>query len=125
MLCYRHPSAQAIGACKACCKGICSECATDTGYGLACTETCQLNVAEINEMNERSLKIYGIGKYKSKLPPSGVLMWGAFSILGWAAFALVYFVKDQVQWGIFGTTLFFSIVTIFAYFSSRRTGLNC
>ena len=125
MLCYRHPSAQAVGACKACYKGICSDCASDTGNGLACTESCQTKVADINEMNERSLKIYGIGRYKSKLPSSGVLMWGAFSIIGWVAFALIYFVGDEVQGGILGPTVFFSIVTLFAFYSSRRTGLNC
>jgi hypothetical protein len=125
LLCYRHPSAQAIGACKSCYKGICLECATDTGNGLACTESCQIKVAEINEMNERSLKIYGIGKYKSRLPSSGVLMWGGFSILGWVAFSLIYFVNGKVEPGILGATIFFSVITIFAYFSSRRTGLNC
>ena len=125
VLCYRHPSAQAIGACKACYKGICPDCAFDTGNGLACTESCQTMVANINEMNERSLKIYGIGRYKSKLPPSGVLMWGAFSILGWAAFAAIYLVNGEAQWGILVPTVFFSIVTLFAFYSSRRTGLNC
>ena len=80
---------------------------------------------ELNEMNERGLRIYGIGKYKSRLPPSGVLMWGAFSVLGWAAVAATYFMSGEIQWGIVGSTVFFTIVTVFAYYSSKRSGLNC
>jgi hypothetical protein len=76
-------------------------------------------------MNERGLRIYGIGKYKSKLPSSGVLMWGVFALLGWGVSVFIYFRNGEIEWGIFLPTLFFTVVTLFAYYSSKRTGLNC
>jgi hypothetical protein len=36
MLCFIHQDREAVGACKACAKGLCPECAIDLGHGLAC-----------------------------------------------------------------------------------------
>jgi hypothetical protein len=32
---FRHPQIDAVGACKHCFKGACSECSKDTGVGIA------------------------------------------------------------------------------------------
>jgi len=34
--CYNHPERDAVGSCKSCCKGLCTECAVDLGHGLSC-----------------------------------------------------------------------------------------
>lgn len=36
MNCFNHQTVSAIGNCKACAKGLCIDCATDLGHGLAC-----------------------------------------------------------------------------------------
>jgi hypothetical protein len=36
MRCFNHNDREAVGHCKACCKGLCTECAADLGFGLAC-----------------------------------------------------------------------------------------
>lgn len=45
MKCFVHPSSDAVGTCKHCCKGACAACARDTGQGLACSEACAGQVA--------------------------------------------------------------------------------
>jgi hypothetical protein len=37
MRCYVHPDREAIGACKLCGRGVCTECGADKGQGLFCT----------------------------------------------------------------------------------------
>ena len=36
MNCFNHVDVAAIGACKACSRGLCLKCATDLGHGIAC-----------------------------------------------------------------------------------------
>lgn len=50
MNCYRHPDVPAVGICKSCNKGVCMNCLTDVGDGIACTETCTDEVRKINNM---------------------------------------------------------------------------
>ncbi len=40
MKCYNHHSIEAVGVCKNCSKGICPDCLTDVGNGIACTASC-------------------------------------------------------------------------------------
>jgi hypothetical protein len=95
------------------------------GNGIACKESCETSVAELNEMNERGLKLYGIGKYKSRMPSSGVLLWGVLSALLWVVFGYAYYKTGSPNYEFAVPAVFFSIITAFAVYSSRRTGLNC
>ncbi|MEM8681957.1 MAG: hypothetical protein AAGF72_00920 [Pseudomonadota bacterium] len=76
-------------------------------------------------MNERNLKLYGIGKYKSRVPSSGVLLWGVLSVLIWSVFGYAYYKNGTPSYEVALPALFFTIVTAFAFYSSRRTGINC
>jgi hypothetical protein len=125
MHCFNHSSTPAVGVCKACQKGLCAECAVDVGGGIACKDSCETYVAELNEMNERNLKIYGIGKYKTRMPSSGVLLWGVLSILLWAVVGYVYYRTGSPNYEVAVPAVFFTIITAFAFYSSRRTGINC
>lgn len=57
MRCFNHPSAEAIGTCKACCKGICIECAADLGHGLACKNAHVAEVESLNTLITRNTRI--------------------------------------------------------------------
>lgn len=46
MNCFYHPQVSAVGICKYCQKGICTECAVDLGHGI----TCKHHQAEVNEL---------------------------------------------------------------------------
>ena len=40
MKCFRHPTADAHGFCKVCCKGLCLECGVDLGHSFTSTGNC-------------------------------------------------------------------------------------
>jgi hypothetical protein len=44
--CFYHPQVPAVGICKYCQKGLCTECAVDLGHGIACKH----HQAEVNEL---------------------------------------------------------------------------
>jgi len=53
----------AIGLCKSCHKGVCSECSELVDGSVSCKETCQEDVAALNYMVERGKKVYkNLGK---------------------------------------------------------------
>ena len=57
MNCYNHPNKPAIGFCKSCCKGLCSDCATALPNGLACRNTCEDRVNLINQIIDNNQKV--------------------------------------------------------------------
>ena len=70
MNCFIHNDRSAIGTCKHCCKGLCSTCSTDLGFGLACKDLHEDQVTAVSSMIERTLKIQPsglIGRYASAI----------------------------------------------------------
>lgn len=53
MKCFYHNSADAVGICKNCNKGVCVECAFDMTNGLACRNSCESEVTAINQIIDR------------------------------------------------------------------------
>lgn len=125
MNCFEHSSDPAIGQCKSCYKGLCLDCAVDGGNGLSCPGPCEQEVAEYAEMNERGKKIYGIGKYTTRVPSSGVLLWGLLAVLLWIAAGLAYAAKGRFDMEITVPAIFMTLGALIAYYSSKRTGLKC
>lgn len=50
MKCFYHQHVDAVCLCKSCKRGLCSECATDVGNGLACAGQCEESVRQINAL---------------------------------------------------------------------------
>ena len=125
MHCFKHQTNPAVGLCKTCFKALCPECAVDLGNGLACRGECEQRVGELNQMWERSARIYGIGRFKSNVPSSGVLLWGLMAVVMWAVAGVGYFVSDQVDVGSIVMAILFTVALGLAIFSARRTGLKC
>ena len=46
MNCFNHPRVVAVGICKYCQKGLCTDCVVDLGHGVACKH----HQAEVNEL---------------------------------------------------------------------------
>ena len=67
MHCFEHQSENAIGICKHCNKGICSKCAIDLSHGLACRDSCEEEVENVNALINNSKATYsnmkGANKY--------------------------------------------------------------
>src|SRR5689334_13532225 len=58
MKCFYHPQNDAAGVCRNCQKGICVECVTDLGNGIACKGKCEGEVSEVIAMVERGKVAY-------------------------------------------------------------------
>ena len=57
MHCFYHQQEEAVGSCKSCGKGLCSECAADLGKGLACRGRCEDDVRAVIELVERNIRL--------------------------------------------------------------------
>ncbi len=58
MKCFRHPQSEAVGTCKYCFKGVCRECANDTGIGIVCSPECQEEVRSLKVVLDRSKQAF-------------------------------------------------------------------
>ena len=54
MKCFYHPEVDAVGICKNCSKGLCSQCAAELTDGLACKGTCEEQVELLNTLLHKS-----------------------------------------------------------------------
>ena len=125
MNCYRHQSLSAVGTCKTCFKALCPQCAVDVGNGLACRGECEAKVNELNQMWDRSAKIYGVGVHKSRVPSTGVLLWGLIALAMWVVSGVAYFTRGEVDVASIVMAVFFTLALGLAIYSARRTGLKC
>lgn len=123
MQCFTHESAAAVGACKSCGKGVCRSCAKELGFALACSEACAKEAAEMNYMNQKVKRIYGIGA--AQRLNSGVLIWGMFAVffLGWGILESVRTGRPDWFPLIFGFLAL--VITVVIYRRSKDTGLQC
>src|SRR5262249_47400783 len=89
MKCFNHHQSDAIGICKACCKGICAECATDVGGGLACTATCIGAVQQITALVRANAAASSIGRGRV------AYLWPAFLVVMGVLFAVTPFLSED------------------------------
>lgn len=57
MKCFSHPQNEAVGSCKYCFRGVCAQCARDSGVGLACSDKCESEVKSVHALVERNKKL--------------------------------------------------------------------
>ena len=55
MKCFYHATADAVGSCKSCGRGVCAECAVDMGKGLACRGRCEGDVEALIQLIDRNM----------------------------------------------------------------------
>ena len=125
MNCYTHQSDSAVGLCKTCFKALWPECSVDVGNGLACRGSCEEKVMELNQMWDTSAKIYGVGKHKSKIPSTGVLLWGLMALVMWSLAGFSFFIRGATDVVSIVMAVFFTAALGLAIYSAKRTGLKC
>jgi hypothetical protein len=126
MNCYKHSHSSAVGLCKTCYKAVCYDCAADVGNCLACKDSCEEKVLELNEMWERSAKIYGVSKNKSRIPSTGVLLWLLLSVVMWVTVGIDYYATGHIaDYVALIMAVVFTAALSLAIYSARRTGLKC
>jgi len=57
MKCFYHPTADAVGSCKHCSRGLCVECAAECVGGLACRNKHEAEVDAVSALIARNLRL--------------------------------------------------------------------
>jgi len=55
VVCYYHPDRPAVGLCKHCQRGLCSDCAAPAGDSLACRNLHEEHVRVLEELTKRNI----------------------------------------------------------------------
>lgn len=124
MNCFSHKNMVAVGICKACQKAVCEGCAIDTGRGLACSVDCQEEVKALSMIVDKSKRIYSIGT-KSRLPPTGVIMYLFFGLIFAGSGIYQYISRERFDFVGLSLGVGFIVFSIFAYVRNRNLNLNC
>lgn len=69
MNCFNHNHNSAIGVCRVCFRGLCSECATDLGHSISCKGDHEGMAAAINALQLRSTKMVKVTRKSMFLGP--------------------------------------------------------
>lgn len=70
MRCFNHPEREAVGSCKACCKGLCPDCVADRGHGLACRGIHEEQVDTLYLMIVRNARVQSTSRRAKYLAPA-------------------------------------------------------
>jgi len=70
MKCFAHRTADAVGICRACQKGLCAGCAVDHGHALSCRGACESEVAFIRKQTLTSRKLLAAQRRNRYLAPA-------------------------------------------------------
>lgn len=57
MKCFVHQSADAVGICRNCSRGVCPECAADRESGIACKNRCEAAVDAMDGLVRRNVAV--------------------------------------------------------------------
>jgi hypothetical protein len=116
MRCFNHPEREAVGICKSCSKGICSDCASDLGHGLACRDKHEPNVESLNTMIVRSSRVQATTTRAKYVAPAFTAFMGAMFLgygyfkeglsgflaplgIGFLVYSVALFVANRKAWG--------------------------
>jgi len=84
MNCFYHPDKPAIGVCKSCSKGLCQDCVTDLGHGLACKNKHEAEVNNLNMIITKNYKVFSSAHKNTLLAPLFYIFVGSvFSVYGY------------------------------------------
>jgi hypothetical protein len=125
MNCFRHAEVTSVGVCRACGKGVCSVCASESKGVLACRATCETRAAHLEEMNDRALRIYGIGANKSSGVNTGVMLWSLLAAASWLPVIVTLNSERTISPVLLGFALIMTLALAIVYRGYRRTRLNC
>lgn len=124
MNCFNHNSINAIGICTNCHKGICSSCYLKEQKYLVCCEECARLIKEREEINDRAMKIYGVGPYSGRKNISIsalITLFLGLLFLGFAGYDLALGITSM---GFFigGLGVVFLLVGFLYWLRSKRMG---
>lgn len=83
MKCFFHQDRDAVGICKSCERGVCSECAVDLGKGLACKGRCEDDAKALIALVQSNLRTApSVNALLRKGRSAGLQLAGLYLLLG-------------------------------------------
>jgi hypothetical protein len=76
MRCFNHNDREAVGMCKSCSKGLCSECVVDLGHGLSCRGEHERRVEDIERMVSRASRVQEAARGAKYVAPAFLCFMG-------------------------------------------------
>jgi hypothetical protein len=111
--CFNHPDREAIGSCKACSKGLCSDCAVDMEHGLACRGKHERAVENLHNMVARAAQVQATsGKVKYAAPIFYAFMGVFFCGFGYS--------REGLRSFLFPLGAGFLVWSVFVFMANRR-----
>jgi len=123
MRCYRHQDQEAIAVCAHCGKAACSECAEDTGQGIACSKSCVPELQSNYRLQSALRRTYGIGA-TPPMPPTiaTYLMFGAILLLVGIYLTIT---RPGIDYLTFALSAVFFVMAWSSYRRYKETCLTC
>jgi len=115
MKCFYHPQNDAVGSCKYCFRGVCAQCARDSGVGLACSDTCVSEIKSAHALIERNKKLVAFAP-KTHSRSALMLTMMAVVFIGFGMFSKVPFLSALLI--VFGVVMLCGAT--FAILNSRK-----
>ena len=117
MRCFNHPDVEAVGICKHCSRGICTECVKDSGHGIACSLPCISEIRSLYAAISRNKKVYSVAA------KAGIRTAIWFFLLGgiFVAFGVLTEIRDSpFMMYLFGMGALMLVAGAFALVNSRK-----
>jgi hypothetical protein len=127
MHCFNHKSKNSIGTCKNCQKGLCQDCIELVkDMYISCKEDiCKIRIVEEQDTIERSKKICGIGKYKSRRPTTLSMFFLSFGIIIGGEGLFKTFFSAKTSFDIFSLSIGVVFLLFGTYLTLRKDKLSC
>ena len=115
MNCFNHSDRPAIGLCKHCSKGLCTECTSDLGHGLACKGAHENQVEDLDMIIRKNTKAVSSAPQNILIAPIFCVFTGlVFAIFGYSKRGLMDFgVILGTGFIVFGIVVFIRNKTIY------------
>ena len=113
MKCFYHHDRDAVGSCKSCQRGLCSDCAVDFPQGLACPSRCEADVKDLITLIQNNVKLSSTStSLVGGVRRGGVIGAGFNLVLG---VLFVMWGLPAQAWERFGLWLVVGLVLYFSY----------
>ena len=81
MNCFNHSDIPAVGICKSCGKGLCKDCLVEVPDGLACKQSCEEQVRNINFLIDSNKQVLTATRFHAKNATLLLLLFGGVVFL--------------------------------------------
>jgi hypothetical protein len=81
MKCFYHRDREAVGLCKSCGKGLCGDCQTDLGQGLACKDRCEDRVRSLIALIDHNVRVAPAARTIMRLNRRTWVLVGLFALI--------------------------------------------